>query len=174
MKTKSCMNINLDKLNDFVKTVREDPDKGRFTFRTETAWQDGSVSRTRARKFEIETDEPEPLGGMDSAIDPVELLLASVGSCMALGFATQAAKHEMEIKDFRIETEGDIDVRGYLGLPGGRPGFNNIRYTLKVDTEATEDDLNKIMRLAESSSPMVDNILNGVNIESRLQKVENL
>lgn len=172
MGAKSCFNIDIEKMNKFIQTVKDDPEKGRFTFKTETVWQDGSVSKTKARNFEIKTDEPEPLGGKDSGIDPIELLLGSVASCISIGFATQAAKRGIDLKDFSIETEGDIDVRGYFGLDGARPGFNNIRYKIKVDSDAPEKELKKILEIAEATSPMFDNISNGVSISSQLVKVQ--
>jgi putative redox protein len=170
MGVKSCLNIDLAKMNQFIETVKKDPDKGKFTFKTNTVWQDGSTSKTKARNFEIITDEPEPLGGKDSGIDPIELLLSSVATCVAIGFATQAAKRGIELKDFNIETEGDIDVRGYFGLEGARPGFQNIRYKIKVKSDASENDLNEILKIAESTSPMFDNVSRGVPITSQLIK----
>lgn len=171
MGAKNCLNIDIGKMNEFIDAVKKNPEKGRFTFKTETFWQDGSVSKTKARKFEIKTDEPELLGGKDSGIDPIELLLASVSSCVSLGFATQAAKHGLNVEDFTIETEGDIDVRGYFGIDGARPGFQDIRYTIKVKSNASEEALKKILEIAESTSPMVDNVSNGVRITSNLVKI---
>lgn len=109
-------------------------------------------------------------GGKDSGIDPIELLLGSVASCVAIGFATQAAKRGIDFQDFNIETEGDIDVRGYLGLEGARPGFQNIRYVVRVKSNASEEELKEIMKIAESTSPMFDNVSRGVPISSRLIK----
>lgn len=171
MGIKSCFNIDLEKMKELIETVKNDPEKAQFTFKTETVWQDGSVSRTRARSFEIQTDEPEPLGGRDSGIDPIELLLASVASCVSIGFATQAAMRGIDFEDFAIETEGDIDVRGYFGLEGARPGFKNIRYTVKVKSEAPEEELKEILAMAESTSPMFDNVSTGVPVLSSLVKM---
>jgi uncharacterized OsmC-like protein len=170
MGIKSCFNIDIEKMNEFIETVKQDPEKAKFTFKTETVWQDGSISKTKARKFEITTDEPEVLGGKDSGIDPIELLLGSVATCVAIGFATQAAKRGIDLKDFTIETEGDIDVRGYFGFEGTRPGFQNVRYTLKVKSDAPEQELKEILKIAEATSPMFDNVSRGVPISSVLIK----
>lgn len=170
MANKSCFNIDLDRMNSFIETVKKDPEKGKFTFKTNTIWQDGSISKTKARDFEIKTDEPEALGGKDTGIDPIELLLSSVASCVALGFTTQAAKRGIDINSFNIETEGDIDVRGYFGIKGARPGFSNIRYRINVDSNASEEELKEILSAAEETSPMFDNVSRGVPIESELVK----
>jgi len=170
MANKSCFNIDINKMKEFIEAVEKDPGKGQFTFKTNTVWQDGSVSKTTARDFNIITDEPETLGGKDSGIDPIELLLGSIASSIALGFSTQAAKKRIELKKFNIETEGDIDVRGYLGLSGPRPGFNNIRYTLNVESDASEEELEDSLRSAEETSPMYDNVSKGVPVYSEINK----
>ena len=89
-----------------------------------TAWEDGTRARTTARSFSIETDEPKPLGGTDRAVDPMELLLASLGTCLTIGWTTQAAKRGVDFRALRIEVNGDYDLRGYLDLDDAiRPGF---------------------------------------------------
>lgn len=170
MEVKSCFQINVGKMNEFIEAVKKEPEKGKFTFKTNTLWQGGSIGKTKARNFEILTDEPEVLGGSDSGMDPIELLLASLSTCVAIGFATQAAKRGIDFQDFTIETEGDIDVRGYFGLEGTRPGFQNIRYTVKVKSDVSEKELAELLKIAESTSPMFDNISRGVPISTRVIK----
>ena len=170
MGVKSCFQIDVGKMNEFIEAVKKDPEKGKFTFKTATLWQGGSVGKTKARDFEILTDEPEALGGSDSGMDPIELLLASLSTCVAIGFATQAAKRGIDFQDFSIETEGVIDVRGYFGFEGVRPGFQNIRYTVKVKSDASEEDLKEILKIAELTSPMFDNVSRGVSVSSQVLK----
>ena len=114
---RSCFQIDLGAFEDFVARVKQDPAAARFTFRTTTYWEGGAVTRTVARHFELKADEPSALGGTDSAPDPVELLLASLATCFAIGFVTHAAKRGIEFRDLQIITEGELDLRGYLGLP---------------------------------------------------------
>jgi uncharacterized OsmC-like protein len=45
---------------------------------------------------------------MHARAGPVELLLASLASCVSIGLATQAAKRETELRDFEIDVEGDL------------------------------------------------------------------
>lgn len=167
--TKSCFNLDIGRLNEFAQAVKEDPEKANFTFAAKTTWRDGAVTETRARDNVIVADEPEPLGGTDTAADPVELLLASLTSCVSIGLVTQAAKRGVELRDFEIEVEGDLDVRGYLGDENVRPGFSAIRYTVKVDSDAPAETLEEIVRTAERTSPMFDNISNGVPVSSRVE-----
>ncbi len=169
---KSCFTIDLDKANAFLETVREDPTKGRFTFKTTTVWQGGAVSKTTARNFEIYTDDPKELGGTDSAPDPVELLLAALGTCLSIGYATNAAQAGFDLEDLEIEVEGDIDLRGYFNLDKQvRPGFDQMRVNVKVKSDATDEQLEKLRNLVERTSPMFDNVSNGVPVKTTFQRM---
>ena len=101
----------------------------------------------------------------------MELLLASLGTCLTIGWVTQARKRDVDFRNLSIDVEGDYDLRGYLALDEEiRPGFSAIRYTVSVDTDAPEEVLDEIRRAAERTSPMFDNILNGAAIEATVEK----
>lgn len=171
--TKSCLTVDLDNYENFIETVKEDPEQAKFQFSVKTQWEDGTITRTVARDWEIYADEPEALGGKDSAVDPVEYLLASLTSCVSIGLVTQAARRGVDFEDFEIEVTGDLDLRGYLGLDDNvRPGYTNLDYTIRVKSDADREVLEEIVQVAEENSPMYDNIQNGVPITSRLEVVE--
>ncbi len=170
--TKSCTNIDLHAFERTREAVAVDPDIGKGGFKTITTWEDGARARTTARSFTVETDEPAPLGGTDQAVDPMELLLASLGTCLTIGWVTQAAKRGVDFRDLRIEVDGDYDLRGYLGLDETvRPGYTGIRYSVKVDTDASPEVLQEIRAAAERTSPLFDNIRNGAAIDSRVEPI---
>jgi uncharacterized OsmC-like protein len=165
----SCTNLDLAAFETTRDAVSKDPRLGRGSFTTVTTWEDGARSRTVARSFTIDTDEPAPLGGSDRAIDPMELILASLGTCLSIGWVTQAAKRGVDFRRLEIKVEGDYDLRGYLALDASvRPGFDGLRYTVDVDTDAPLEVLEEIRRAAEATSPMFDNILRPTPIEGRI------
>lgn len=167
--TKSCFHIDISRMNDLVKATEADPAKAQFTFSTETHWVDGAITETTARGKAIRADEPAALGGSDSAPDPVELLLASLASCVSIGLVTQAAKRGVEFRSMDITVEGNLDVRGYFGDASVRPGFSDVRYTVRVGSDAPPEVLATILQEAERTSPMFDNIRNGTRIASHLE-----
>lgn len=166
---KSCTNIDLDAFDQTRAAVQDDASVGEGSFTTVTRWEDGARARTTARSFTIETDEPAPLGGTDAAVDPMELLLASLGTCLTIGWVTHAARRGVEYRDLSIEVEGDYDLRGYLDIDDDvRPGFEAVRYTVDVDTDADEATLEEIRHAAERTSPMFDNVLNGTDVTAHV------
>lgn len=167
---RSCTTLDLSALDATRSAVAEDPASGRGTFSTVTSWEDGARARTVARSFSIETDEPAPLGGTDEAVDPMELLLASVGTCLTIGWVTQAAKRGIDFRDLRIDVTGDFDLRGYLALDDDvRPGFTNLSYSVRVDSDATAEQLEELRVAAERTSPMFDNAKNATPITGQVE-----
>ena len=170
--TRSCFSLDMDTFNQTKEAIRNDPKLGQGNFVAITEWTDGSHARTTARSFTIETDEPAPLGGTDKAIDPMELLLAAVGGCLQIGWVTHANKRGVEFRSLRIETKGDYDLSGYLGIdPKVPPGFLNISYSVEVDTDADPDILEEIRAAAENGSPVTQNVLKGTPIRAEIKKV---
>jgi uncharacterized OsmC-like protein len=170
--TRSCFNLDMDTFEQTKAAISSDPNLGKGAFTTVTEWVDGSLARTTARSFTIETDEPTPLGGTDKAIDPMELLLAAVGGCLQIGWVTHANRRGVDFRSLRIETRGDYDLSGYLALDQSLPpGFLNISYTVEVDTDADPAVLEEIRAAAENGSPVAQNVLRGTPLQAEIKKV---
>ena len=170
MSTPTCTTLDLDAFDATREAVASDPASGKGSFSTTTTWQGGARAHTTARSFSIETDEPAPLGGTDVAVDPMELVLAAIGTCLTIGWVTQARRRGLDYRDLRIEVNGDFDLRGYLDLDEQtRPGFGEITYTVHVDTDATPEQLAEIQEITERTSPMFDNVLNATPVRGRVE-----
>ena len=168
----SCTALDLDAFEATRDAVAGDASVGQGSFTTVTTWEDEARARTTARSFSIETDEPAPLGGTDAAVDPMELVLAAVGTCLSIGWVTQARKRGIDYRDLRIDVSGDYDLRGYLDLDADtRPGFSDISYTVTVDTDASPEQLAEIKNAAERTSPMFDNVLNATPVRGRVTTI---
>jgi putative redox protein len=167
--TGSCTTLDLDAFEATRDAVAQDPSVGQGAFTTVTTWEDGARARTTARSFSIETDEPAPLGGTDEAVDPMELVLAAVGTCLNIGWVTQARKRGIDYRGLQIEVSGNYDLRGYLDIgEETRPGFTDISYTVTVDSDASPEQLAEIKEAAEKTSPMFDNVLNSTPVNGRV------
>src|SRR5436309_7081679 len=170
--TRSCFSLDMDTFEQTKEAIRNDPNLGKGTFSAVTRWVDGSLARTTARSFTIDTDEPTPLGGTDKAIDPMELLLAAVGTCLQIGWVTHANRRGVDFRSLRIETRGAYDLSGYLALdPSLPPGFTDISYTVEVDTDADPAVLEEIRAAAENGSPVAQNVLKGTALHADIKKI---
>ena len=166
----TCKTLDIETYQKTKDAVEEKPELGKGKFKTETVWKDGAAAVNRARSFEITTDEPEALGGGDTGIDPMELLLASLGSCLTIGWITNANLHGIDYENLKITVSAPYDLRGYLDIDEEvRPGFPEIEYEVEVETEADRELLEQIKAAAEQNSPMYDNIANGAPIQGTIK-----
>jgi OsmC-like protein len=125
--------INVDDLFAMIESVIGDASKAETIWRVATTWE--GQTRTRAevegfsiggqdvsRRFTIDIDEPRELCGTDQSANPQEHLIAALNACIVVGYVAQCAVRGITLESLRIETEGEIDLRGFLGLdpPGSK------------------------------------------------------
>ncbi len=119
--------IDTDALRAVIETVKQDPAHAATHWQVATHWRGGTRSDTKvtectlggnkvAKDFTIRIDEPLQFGGTNQYANPQEYLLASLNACMIVGYSALCALEGIELSELRIETEGDIDLRGFLGL----------------------------------------------------------
>lgn len=105
----------------------------------------------------MEADEPTALGGTNTAPNPVEITLAALGSCLATGYAANAAALGIEIESMRLVVEGNLDLRGFFGLSDEvRPGLQSIKYTTYIKSKAPKEKLEALRKHVEKTSPCGD------------------
>lgn len=173
--------VNVDQLTETTDAISDDPDAGQFRFYAETEWKDAlkcvtsidefdqAGERIRTQEFHVEGDEPEQILGERTAPNAVELLLAALGSCLNVGYAANAAAMGIKLNELRFEMEGDVDLRGFLGISDAvRAGYDDITCTTYIDADASEEELAELRERVEATSPLLDNITNEVPLETEL------
>src|ERR1700686_5352822 len=136
--------INVDDLFALIDGVKRQPAKGKTNWHVTTTWQGQARSRAEVesfeiggervpRRFSIDIDEPRELGGSNSFANPQEHLIAALNACMPVGYVAQCAVRGITLQSLEIETEGDIDLRGFLGIdPDVANGYESLRYTVRI------------------------------------------
>lgn len=103
-----------------VQAARVDPYRDDVSWSARTQWTGAFASASYAREHRpIVSDEPALLAGTNSAPNPVEYLLAALGSCLAVGYAASATARGIELRALEIELAGTIDLRR-VPTPTGR------------------------------------------------------
>ena len=163
-----------------IDSVNNDPANGMTHWAVTSHWRGATLSDTHvtrcviggqevARNFTIKIDEPLALCGTDKHANPQEYLLAALNACMIVGYAACCAHAGVELEELQIETEGEIDLRGFLGLDATvKPGFDQLRYTVHIKGNASPEQFEKIHRTVMSTSLNYFNVNNGVPLKSRL------
>jgi uncharacterized OsmC-like protein len=172
--------IDCESLEQTVKAIQDDPKLGNSTFRIRNTWISGGHNQTRVQcftaagqelfhkyNFDLQADEPETLGGTDLAPNPVEHLLNALAACMTTSIVAHAALRGIEITQVESLLEGDIDLRGFMGLDSKVPkGYQNIRVTFRIKTDP--NNIPKLRELAEFS-PVYNTLLQGTHIDVQVE-----
>ena len=148
--------IDLETLQNTVSAVEQDPSLGK--------------ERNHQQAFELDADEPPMLAGDDQAPNPVEHLLNALAGCITTSMIAHAAVRGIHVEEMESELEGDIDLRGFLGLDNDVPkGYTNIR--VKFRAKGDPENIAKLRRLAEFS-PVFNTLTHGVNVDIEVEPME--
>jgi uncharacterized OsmC-like protein len=110
--------------------------------------------------------------GNNHGPNAVELCLAALGFCYAVGFVANAAAKGIEVEDLTYEVEGDIDLHAFLGLKrsADRPGFTEIRVQGRVRAKnATREELESLCQYVQDTSPVGDILAHPVPLKVDLE-----
>jgi uncharacterized OsmC-like protein len=172
--------LDLQALGEMVERVRGDAGCGAAAFKVTTQWKGQTRSESTieaftcagepvARNFTIMADEPKALLGADTAPNPQELLLSAVSACMVVGYVAQASIRGVVLDDCRIETEGELDLRGFLGLDEHvPPGYRRINYTVHLEGDGTPEQFQEIHQAVMATSPNYFNMAQPIQMCGRL------
>ncbi len=133
-------------------------------FKSEVKWTgQGVQSDAQSGTHVIRIDEPESLGGANTGPNPVELILSALGGCLVVLVNAFAEAHGVVVDDVNVHVEGDLDPDGFMGKPGIRPGFSDIRYRLEVESKSNPASVAALIEHAEKACPVKDT-LSGVSV----------
>jgi uncharacterized OsmC-like protein len=137
------------------------------TFKATSRLIKGMQVENKVRQFTLRMDEPESLGGTDTGMNPVEALLAALGSCLTIVSVAFAKDHNIDLQEISFEIEGDLDPAGFLkGAEGVRMGFQEIRFTPRLKTSSSPEEVEAFMKFVKSRCPVSDVAANGTNVVS--------
>jgi uncharacterized OsmC-like protein len=172
--------VNVDDLLALIEGVRGDVAKGKTEWRVKTSWQGQTHSRSQVegftiggqpvpRQFTIDIDEPCELGGSNRFANPQEHLLAALNACMMVGYVAQAAARGITLEKLEIETHGEIDLRGFLGIdPAVPPGYSNLSYVVHIKGNGTKEEFAEIHKTVMATSPNFHNVSRPVDLKPTL------
>jgi uncharacterized OsmC-like protein len=163
-----------------LDAIKAEPSLGIFQFRARNTWVDGAHNRStiqgfygaglqdasRERAFTVDAGEPAVLLGVDTGPNPAEFLLHALAACLTTSLVYVATARKVRLTEVESTLEGDMDVRGALGLSDDvRNGFTNIRVNFRVKGEAPPEKLRDIVERAQARSAVFDMVAHGVPVE---------
>lgn len=173
--------IDVAALQQFAQSVAESPAVGEARFNVKTKWE--HQTRTVAtvshyslsgekhqRHFEIAADEPAELLGANTAPNPQELLMAALNACLSVGYVANAAAMGIKINSLEIETDGKLDLRGFLGLDESiNPGYDEVSYVVRIDTDAAQERVEELHKVVTKTSVNLANFSKAIRMVPKLE-----
>ena len=185
VETKTLNGLDMKQLYESVDALKKMPGLGEFRFRLKNRWIDGGVNRSeiknfyglaqeddsRKEPFLLDADEPPVLLGKNSAPNPVEYLLTALASCVTTAMVVHATAKGIRLEEVESRVEGDIDLRGFLGIDDRVPkGYKNIRVHFKIKADVPDEQLEELCKLGPTFSPVFNTLTNGVPVQVELDR----
>jgi uncharacterized OsmC-like protein len=172
--------IHMETLLGTVNAIQQEPELGASKFRASNVWLGGNRNQStitgfygakqeiaHKQKFVLDADEPPILAGNDDGANPVEHLLNALAACVTTSMVAHAAVRGIQIEALESELEGDIDLRGFLGLADDvAKGFTDIRIRFKVKADVR--NLERLKRLT-AFSPVLNTITKGATVDIQVE-----
>jgi uncharacterized OsmC-like protein len=171
--------VNTPTLLATINAVKGAPELAKFRFTASNRWQTGTHSQTtigsftgagaehtHRAEFRYDADHPAVLVGADQAPTPVEFLLHALATCLTAGIANIAAARGVTLTEVESTVEGDIDLRGILGLSNEvRNGYEHMRVNFRIKGDAPPEKLREIVEQSRARSAVFDVITNRVPVD---------
>lgn len=183
-KGKFVNGVNVDQLFDTIDMIKEKPEIARFKFRATNRWIAGTHNQATVKDFYgalkedssrepmvFKIDEPPVLCGMNLGANPVEYLLVALSGCLTTSMIAHAAARGIEIRKVESRYEGDLDVRGFLGISDEVPvAYQKIGVYFNIDADISEDQKEELVKMAKKYSPVFNSITKPISVSVQLDR----
>lgn len=178
--------VNVTQLTNTIDQINYNPEVATYSFKTTSKWLTGTRSEAvideyyGALKMEMprereplvfDLDETPDFLGEGLGASPEEVLLVALSGCFTKTLVTEAAARDISIQHLEAECEGQMDLRGTLGIAEGvSPGYQAIHLTVKIDTEVSEGKVQELVDFARKHSVVYNTINTSVPINVEVRK----
>ena len=175
--------LDVDAAVATIEAIKANPSLARFQFRTNNTWVNGGHNRStikdfygagvedtsRTTAFTFDNGEPPVLLGNNEGANPVEFLLHALAGCVTTTFVLHAMARGIEIRSLKTRLEGELDLRGLLGLDEAvSPGYEQIRIVMDIDADCSPEALEDLLAYAQAHSPVCNTVCRPVPVDVSL------
>ncbi len=137
-----------------------------FSWSVRTRWTGGMEGRAFARNHAVPVGQPASLDTADPAPSAVELLLASLGGCLAVGFQWRASRRGIAVRNVEVSLRAkSSNLLVFLAVEDeGTPALEAIEGTAWVDADGDEDALRALWEETVRRSPVARTLMDGTAV----------
>jgi uncharacterized OsmC-like protein len=135
------------------------PALGRAAAQTRIRLGDGLACDVEHRDRTLLVDEATSEGGGGTGPRPDELMRASIGASLAMGYRLWGARLGVPIDAATVEMTCEYDLRGQLGVDDDvTAGWQSVRFDVTISSSAPEEAVRRLVETADRHSPMLANL----------------
>ena len=178
--------VDSEQMYGTLDAIKAQPELATFQFRATNTWLGGAHNRStikefygagqtdqsRASAWELDAGEPPILLGVNEGPNPAEYLLHALAACLTTSLVYVAAARGVHLDAVESTLEGDMDVRGALGISNDVPNrFQAIRVTFRIKSDAPAEKLAEVVARAQARSAVFDTVASPVPVAVDCVKV---
>jgi uncharacterized OsmC-like protein len=151
---------------------KEDPEAARLTLSARGTVSASDIAvRIDSGVARVQAGLHPYTGGDGSFACSGDMLLEALVGCAGVTMKAVATAMGIALRNASVHAEGDLDFRGTLGVAKDAPvGFAAVRLRFDVESDATEDQLKKLVELTERYCVVYQTLKNGTPITGTLNR----
>ena len=141
------------------------------TVKVDAKLLEGYRIEMHAGPFTAYVDQPEAMGGKNSAPTPLDYQFFSLASCLVTIAKIAAMQKGIKLRGVSCAVEGGLNTAVLMGKDTGeRAGFQTIKAVLDIDADMTLEEKEAFVEEVDARCPISDNLTNTSNVEIVLKK----
>lgn len=169
--------MNAESLKALQAPLKErykvEPAAALITLHAEGRALEGVSCKVETGKGLVEAGLHPATGGTGSLACSGDMLLEALVACAGVTLRAVSTALGIPLRDARVRAEGDLDFRGTLGVSKEvAVGFQTIRLSFELDTDATEEQRATLLRLTERYCVVLQTLRNPPRISASLTGAE--
>ena len=154
---------------------REDPGSALITLRADGSLEERVACSISTGKALVEAGLHPATGGTGLQACSGDMLLQALVACAGVTLTAVATALGVKLRGGRVTAEGDLDVRGTLGIAKDVPvGFKQIRLRIALDAEATPEEQARLLELTERYCVVYQTLCRGSQMSLKIESAGEL
>lgn len=138
-------------------------------FKADTRLVHNLLTEARIRQFTLTVDEPPSLGGTNQGPNPVELVLAALGTCQEIVYAAYAAVLGIQLDELEISVSGPLDPRGMFGVAPVPNGFTNVEMHTRISSPEPPERIQQLVDLVQTHCPVLEILQRPLEVSNQIE-----
>lgn len=153
--------------------LRNRPDKTRVEVSAESKLVEAFRSHVKVRDFEVIVDQPANMESTDRGPRPSEYVLAALAACHEVTYRLYADALDIPLESVAVKVTGVSDAKGFFSLDEETPaGFSEIYGTIAIESNASDDDIERLRQTVNRHCPVLDDIRRPVSVDLKVERVD--